>query len=1036
MKNTRLLLTMLFLFIGSVYASAQVITGTVKDNKGEAIIGATVIERGTNNGTTTGAGGKFSLKVAGDKTLEVSYLGMEKQIIPIKGRTTIDVVLEEDATAMDEIVVIGYGTVRKRDLTGAVSSVKQDLIKMTPASNPMEALQGRVAGLDITKTSGQAGQGVNLQLRGNRSITASGNPLFIIDGMPGDYSTLNPNDIESIDVLKDAASTAVYGSAGSNGVIIITTKKGQIGKTSVNFDAYYGFNGWSTLPKMNSGQQWVDTRILARKEGGIWEDEDQADFDKYLQAFQRGEVIDWADALLRTGYVQNYSLSVSGGTQKTQAYFSLNYSKENGQYKNDEYKLYSTNIRINHEVNKWFSAGLHSQISYSNQEKTSSKLDNAMRANPFGKLYKEDGSINEYPVEGNNKQVNLLLNQDRNVYRDNPNKLKLYIQPYIRISPIKGLMLESRLSTDLSYSTANKFIGYGSYQFYDAAGTGALNLPKEQLANYTSASVTNNRGWGYTWENILTYNFNINKDHEFTVTGVATYSDSQSDKSVASAVGITSNEYYWTNMKAAVGNRTVESSYSMGKSMGYVGRLNYSFMSKYLLSASIRYDGNSKLAKDVRWSTFPAVSAGWRISEERFMDFSRGWLDNLKLRAGYGETGAAGISAYDSWAVLDQGLFGLGDMQTTKYTFSKYLSNSRLTWERSKNTNIGLDFSLFNNRIDVSAEYYITNTDGVIWKQNVPIINGGFSATDPFQINKNIAKTKNKGFELSLNTRNIVTKDFMWSSTLTYSVNKEKVVSLGAGAADFITNGDYTLHIGDAIKSYRDYKIAGVWQYGEEADAAAFGRKPGDLKVSVPNMRKVSDGVWEKGYLQEDGSMAYNTYDANTPYAVNADDKQMIGHNTPSWSLGFQNTFTWKAFDLSVYMYARFGQMFYYDPVTWFSSSGGAFPSHFNYWTKTNPSNDFPALDASRDWSKDPYYTALAYVDGSFFKIKNITLGYTLPQRICSKIHISNLRVYATMTNPLVVAKDDMLKNYDPEMNGSLDFPLTKQVVIGLNFSF
>lgn len=1034
LEKMRIWISLVFV-IFSMSLTAQNITGTVKDKEGNPLIGASVLEKETTNGTITDLEGHFSLNVTGKNMIEVSFVGMKSKSFKLNGKTYFDIVLEDDTELMDEVVVIGYGTVKKRDLVGAVSSVKNDIITLTPSANPLESLQGRIAGLDITKSSGQAGSGISMQLRGNRSITASGDPLVIIDGMPGDYSTLNPNDIESIDVLKDAASTAVYGSSGANGVIIITTKKGETGKLNVNFNTYVGFNGWSTLPEMNSGQQWIDTRILAMQEAGTWNGDDEM-FKDAQEAIANGELIDWPDALMQTGSVQNYSISLSGGTQKTQAYFSLNYSDEKGQYTNDEYKIYSSSIRINHKVNKWFEGGVHSQISYTTQEKTYSKLDWALKADPFGTLYKEDGSINEYPVKDNNTLVNLLLNQDRDVYRNNPNKFKLYFQPYFRITPIKGLTWESRLSLSLNYNTNNEFIGYGSYQFYNNAGSGALGGSQEELAQYTSASISNSRGWGYNWENIVTYNFNIANDHSFTLTGVSTYSDSESESSESSVIGIPSNTYYWTNLNAATGTRSVASGYSMGKSFGLVGRLNYSYLGKYLLSASIRYDGNSKLAKDVRWSTFPAVAIGWRISDEDFMQETRNWLSNLKLRIGYGETGTAGIDAYSSWAVPLQGIMGLGDQQLTYSYFPQNLTNTQLTWERSKSTNIGLDLSLFNNRIELVADYYITNTDGVIWKQNVPITNGGYNADNPYQINSNIAKTRNKGLELTLTTRNIQTKDFTWTSTLTYFDNKEKVLSLGENAAEFITNGDYTLSIGSPVKSFRAYNIIGVWQYGEEADAAAFGKLPGDLKVQVPNMKKISDGVWEKSFVQEDGSIQTNTYDANNPYSVNADDQQIIGHESPDWSLGFQNTLTWKCFDLSIYMYMRYGQTFYYDPITWYNSSGGAFPAHFNYWTSTNPSNDFPALNASRDWTNDEYYTSLAYVDGSFFKIKNITLGYTLPANICKKIGIQNFRIYGTITNPFVYAKDDLLKNYDPEMAGALDYPLTKQLVFGVNLSF
>jgi len=1020
--------------VSSVKQAKISIKGKIVDSSGESIIGANVIQKGTSNGTISDLNGNFNLTAPEGAILDISYVGYLKQ--SVKAASNLIITLKQDPKVLDEVVVVGFGTVKKRDLTGAVASVKNDVITLTPTSNPMEALQGRVAGLDITKTSGRAGQGVNIQLRGNRSITASGKPLFIIDGMPGDYDKLNPNDIESIDVLKDASSTAVYGSAGANGVVIITTKKAKEGKLNVNFNSYIGFNGWSTLPEMNTVEQWIGTRHEARIEAGGVVDEENVLEQLAKEALERGEVINWPEALMQTGSTQNYSLSLSGGTEKTQAYFSLNSSKENGQYKNDEYDVLSSTIRLNHNVNKWFSSGLHIQTSYTTQESTSSDLSQAMRANPFGKLYKDDGSLNEYPVVDDNRQVNLLLNQNRDAYRDQKIGYQIYFQPYVRLTPVKGLTLESRLSASIGYSTRNNYIGYGSYQFYDKAGTGILNASKAEQSKYTSASISNSRSWGKTWENILTYNFKVADNHDFTLTGVTTWSDSQSESSYAYADGILTNTYYWTNLGAATGNKSVSSGYSMGKSMGLVGRINYSYLGRYLLSATVRHDANSRLAKDVRWATFPAFSAGWRISDESFMENTRDWLSNLKIRGGYGETGAAGISAYDSWSILSQGIMGLGAEQLTKYNFPQNLTNPALTWERSKNTNIGIDASFFNSRIDLSADYYFTKTDGVIWKQLLPITNGGFTAASYYTINKNIAETKNNGLELALTTRNIQSKDFTWTSTLTFTNSNEEVTSLGEGASEFITNGDYTLHVGDPIKSYRAFEIAGVWQYGEEADAAAFGKKPGDLKVAIPDMKKVSDGVWEKSYVQDDGSILYNTYNAETPYSVNADDKQIIGHSNPDWTLGFQNSFFFKNFDLSVYMYWRHGQMFYYEPITWYSSGGGAFPSHFNYWTSTNPSNDFPALNSSRNWRSDEYYTSLAYVDGSFFKIKNITLGYTMPQNLCKKVGLTNLRLYGTITNPLIYSGNQLLKNYDPEMNGGLDFPSTKQVVFGLNLTF
>ncbi len=1036
------LLLSLFFTLQSVSAQVAVkISGVVKDDSGEPLIGVNVTVKGASVGTITNVDGYYSLE-ANTKSgvLVFTYIGMEKQEVPFSGSGIKNIQMSSSATALNEVVAIGYGTVKKRDLTGAVTAVKSDVITLTPSANPLEALQGRVAGFDITKTSGQAGEGVNMQLRGNRSITASGNPLFIIDGMPGDYSTLNPNDIASIEVLKDASSTAVYGSSGSNGVVIITTKKGQEGKMNVNFNTYMGFNGWSILPKMRSGDGFINTIRLAQQEAGTYTDE--TDFINSINAsvydaYSKGQNIDWAKALMQTGNVENYSLSVSNGTAKNKTYFSMNYSNENGQYTNDNYKVLSTNIRLDNQLNKYIAAGINIQSAYTMQNKTYSKLYNALIASPFGTLYDENGDLNPYPVVGDNKQVNLLLDQDRNVYLNDKNALRLYINPYIRITPLKGLSIESRLNGSLSYSKAHQFTGYGSYQFYDALGTGALNATPDQQKAQVSATITDNNSYNYKWENILTYDFKVANDHAFTLTGVTSYTNNQSESVSSGVNGITSNIYNWTNLGAGTGTKTVSSGYVMSKTLGFIGRLNYSYLGRYLLSASVREDASSVLSKEHRWNTFPAASIGWRISDEKFMESTRNWLDNLKIRIGSGVTGAAGIDPYSSWSLLQQGIVTLAGEKLTSYYYPQTVSNPLLTWERSNNTNFGLDMSLLKNRIDLSVDYYITNTDGVIWTKSLPITNGGYSSTTYFTTSVNLASTKNKGLEVALTTRNIVTKDFTWTTNFTYSTNKEEITSLGDGTQDYVTNGDYTLHVGSPVNSYYNYKILGVWQKGEENDAAVFGLQPGDYKIDIPGLVKTADGEYTKTTQDVDGNNVTTVYNATNKYAIGANDYQIIGHNSPDWTMGFQNTFTYKDFDLSVYMYARYGQMIYYDMLGSYSNSGTTnFPEYFNYWTSTNPSNDFTALNTNRTAKDIQGFYARPYVDGSFFKIKNVTLGYTLPRKLGTALKIQKLRVYGTITNPLIVAKSHLIKDYDPEMNGSLDFPSTKQVVFGLNLTF
>jgi TonB-linked SusC/RagA family outer membrane protein len=495
----------------------------------------------------------------------------------------------------------------------------------------------------------------------------------------------------------------------------------------------------------------------------------------------------------------------------------------------------------------------------------------------------------------------------------------------------------------------------------------------------------------------------------------------------------------------------------MERTIGYIARINYSYMGKYLLSASIRRDGSSALYPTNRWDNFPAASVGWRISDEKFMYNTRDWLDNLKLRIGWGITGNAGIRPYSSVSTVLSTNMSLGGVTTPIYRNSQYLTNPNLRWERSHNTNIGMDVTAFKNRIDLSADYYFTHTPNVIYSVTAPITSGTYTPGVNYLTNINVAETKNRGFELSLNSRNIVTRDFEWTTSLAYNHNHEEIIKLVGGTANNIAvpNTSYALTIGQPVNSFFNYKVDGVWQIGEEADAAVFGKHPGDLKIDVPGMSHVATGVYVK--TAADGTKTYyytsladaQKFDptltaASSKYSYSSKDYETLGHNSPDWSLGIQNQFRYKGFDLTVYAYFRWGQMINYVMPGWYqpnafatnASPSRTFPVYFNYWTPENPSNDFPAMNYQYSSSTITGFSGLTYIDGSFFKIKNITLGYTLPAGTLRRLSIQKFRVYATITNPLIIAKSHLIKDYDPEMNGSLDYPLTKQIVAGLNLTF
>lgn len=1000
----------------------KTVSGTVLDSFGEPVIGANVVVQGTNQGVTTDIDGNFSLtNLSESAILHITFIGYAAQDVPVKGQTQIKVTLLEENDLLDEVVVVGYGVQKKRDLTGAITSIKTDDIVMTPTANPMESLQGKVAGLDITKTSGQAGAGVNMQLRGNRSFDASGTPLFLIDGLPGDYATLNPNDIESIEVLKDASSTAIYGSAGANGVVIITTKSGKEGKTSVNFNSYLGINGWSTTPKMMNANQYVSAKRQAQQTEGIYVD-DQTMLTNInagtYEAYMKGQSIDWADELLKTGFTQNYSLSVSGGSERTKGYMSLNFSDEKGQYANDDYKVYSTTSRLDFKVNKMVSIGTNIQGSYVHQNKPFAKLGDVLAKSPIGSLYDDN---NEYVslINSDKSYINPLIN-DRSNYRNLGQNFKLYINPYIRITPMKGLTWESRVNGSLSYSKSSSFTGIGSYNYYNGGSDWKQN---------TKASISNSRGYSYKWENIVTWNHTFVKDHDITLTGVQSWDHHRNEGSVASGTGISDNNFLWHNLANAQ-TREASSSYSMSKGMAYIARANYSYKGRYLLSASMRWDATSKLAAGHRWSSFPAFSAGWRISDEEFMGQTKDWLDNLKLRISYGETGAAGINAYQSVQNLAQGHYTLGGEYITTYNFSQNVTNPSLTWERSKGTNIGMDANFLNNRININVDYYITKTEGVIWEKKLPVTMGAFNASSQYYTKINLAETLNRGIEIALNTQNIVTNGFTWTSNITYSFNHEEIQKLSGTDNSGVINGDYIYEVGSAIRSYYGFKTDGIWSPSQSEEAAIFSKKPGDIRVSVPGLSRHTDanGVY---YTDKAGTR----YDKDNTWTIGANtlNQQVLGHNSPDWSLGFKNNFQYKNFDLSIYMYMRWGQMIKYNMLTNYDTAVGR---NFAASYLDHVGSYFPTLNSGNPTNNMSEFSSLAYIDGSFWKIKNITLGYTLPKNLLKKAFIEKCRIYGTITNPLIVAKSDLLEDYDPEMNGASDYPLTKQLVFGINLTF
>lgn len=998
MRKLILLFTTAFVLSFSLFAQVRV-EGRIVDQSGEALPGVNVVEDGTNNFAVSDANGNYVLTdVDKNSSLVFSFIGMLKERIKVGNNTRIDVVMQEDAVSLDEVVSIGYGTVRKRDLTGAVQSVKSAEITQIPTGNMMQALQGKVAGLDIVRTSGRATSGVEMTLRGKRSISGSNTPLFIIDGVIGNYEDINPNDVESIEILKDASSTAIYGSAGANGVLIVTTKKGHKGKTTVNVDSYYGVNGFLQFPAVRTGEDYITLRRQANLTTGAW---GEGDVDSKLfsnaewNAIENNQWADWFKLGTRNGALQNHSVSMSGGSENTIAYFSLNYYNEEGILKNDDISKYSFRANVEHQAKKWLKAGLNVNGSFNDQnERKGQYFTRVLSLLPLGTPYNEDGTINPFPLAGDT-QLSPLADMAEDQYVNN--KIALGVNPtaYLQISPVKGLTARSVFSSYLNFSRQGLFKGALSADGY---GDGK-----------NSAQVINGNRCDYKWENIITYDFSLNDVHNIAITGVTSWSKNQSERASILGYNLNWDKYLFYNLGATdMQSRVAGSSFVRTQMMSYAARVNYNYMGRYFLTISNRLDGASILAQGNKWDYFPAAALAWRISDEEFMQgFDN--LDNLKLRLGYGVTGNAGASAY---ATLNFGVSGsnLAFQETPApyYMFSSNLANQILDWEKSYNWNLGIDLNLFKNRVNITMEAYNTDTKDILFQRNLPASTGGYQAGN-YSIWENVCETQNRGLEFELNTINIRNSSFVWSTTLSLATNREKITKFVS--KDPVTNGSTYLVEGYPIESFYDYKYLGIWQLDEAATATLYNRVPGDVKIE--------EVVVDNNYT--------------------TDDRQVLGSPTPKLIFGLSNTFTYKGVDLTLLFDARIGQMMSYGILGWYNPSGeGNGPAIIDYWTPENPEGRFPRPNASyARFANLPLGTnSLFYIDGSYCKLRNVTLGYSLPATFLNKLNISKARIYATASNPLIFTKSKYLKNYDPELGGDDEFPLAKQVVFGINLSF
>ena len=970
------------------------VTGSVSGASGEKLPGVNVVIKGTQRGTATDENGNFQIEASDENSVLIfSFIGHVKQEITIGKRTAINVVLQADDMSLSEIVVVGYGEIKKTDLTGAVASIQtKDITRANPVM-ASKALQGQVAGATVTKSSNKPGAPYNITIRGENTINNSTEPLVVIDGlMGGNLNNLNPNDIQSMDVLKDASSTAIYGSRGANGVIIVTTKKGLSGKPRVSYDAYAGYKVPAHLPKLMTAQEFYKNtytdRILEGAVGALFSAAE-------MDIINSGKSTDWVDLITDPAMQMSHNISVSGGTEKTTYRFSGGYLNENGNVLYTGYKRYNLNAGLDSKLGEHFKVGFTSYATYSSQNVGSQEsLRGAYRARPSGVPYYADianpSENQDVNVNGlaiwmgiNDKQVpNPLADVDPINSKLQTNTQSVMGNAYVEYMPLKGLSIRSSLSASFSSDRIGDFRGTWS---------------KSQIGNKPRAQYDNKTQGNYTLDNIISYNGGFGK-HKFGVTALQSTFYQRNEAYMTAVNNLPYNSDWYALNTGTI--TSISSSLVERSLLSFMGRVNYSYNDKYLLTVTGRSDGASQLSEGNKWAFFPSVALAWRLGDEAFIS-DLNVFSNLKLRLSYGQVGNSTVSPYSTQA----GLLNTGyDFDgTPAYGFAPLnLANKNLKWERSKEYNVGLDFGFFKNRIAASLELYNRKTVDLILNQKIPNING-FS-----QQIANVGQIENKGIELTLNTVNISKGPFSWNSTFSFTRNRNKLLQL-YGDGQQVDKGN-KLFVGKPLRSNFDYEFDGIWQTADKDLAAKYKQVPGSVRVVDQN----NDGL-------------ISSTDA-------IDDRVVLGSAMPNWILGVTNRFNYKSFDFSFFLYYRNGVQYYNSSLSGtFGEIGGIRYNklaELDYWRSDNPSNTYFGVAAA-----NPYRNAINYQDASFLRISDLTLGYTLPSSLLSRLKMSNARFYGQVTNPFVFSK---FTGFDPEFNSAIyqdDVP-SMAYTVGVNISF
>lgn len=1007
----RIALTVLALCICQWLSAQDITIRGIVSADGEPLIGATVLVQGTTNGTITEIDGSYSISAPTDATLLFSYVGYEPQEVPIGGRTSLDVELSS-SLVLEEVVVVGYGTMERANVTGSIVTVDVEELEKVPVPNVVEGLRAQVPGLRVTRGSGQPGSGITFKIRGTNSlgaaagdIDATNTPIIVVDGVPivgGNLAELNPDDIASINILKDAAAASIYGSSGANGAVLITTKSGVAGQSRISVSASTGFVDIANKIPMMNGGQYIQYRIDSEKAVGVTDPTinslvDPSEVANYIA----GRDVDWQDQLLRTGMQNRIGVSASGGNDKLRYYLNGDLYSEEGIITRSDYDRFSIRFNGDFSATDWLDIGARVQLSKSFADETANAITEfngggfapffpISTNTPLGDIYNDDGTFTKF-IRDDRFQINPLHRYNESII--DRYVTRSYINPYVKVKILDGL----------SY-TLNTY-AEDREEFYGRFWSSNYND-----GDPSEAQITESKGITYLVDNILSFDKRFG-NHQFNATAVYGFQEYDYQQSNTIAEHIPTDLLGYNAIGYAVDeNIRYDWSRDDWGRVYLVGRLGYTYDDRYSLTLTMRRDGSSRFGPNNRWGNFPSASVAWNIHNEGFFNRT-GSVNFLKLRLSYGELGNDRFPTYYYRAGTNNVQVNAGtDPDTGEpilfngFGLASNASNPDLKWESSKQVNIGLDLGLFDSRLNATVDLYQTNTtDLLLFESIIGVVNNGFT-----QYPSNVGETVSKGIDIGLRANLVRGQDFNWDISANWAKDVNEIVRLSSTEVDAdgnpINNPANGWFIGEDIREIYDYDVTGVWQIGEEDMAQSFGNfVPGD-----PKIRDVDgDGV------------------------ITPDDRTFIGNPTPSWYGGINNIFSYKGLELSVLIEAVQGVTRVNNFIGGYTGRGNQLA--INYWTPDNPSTAFPRIGAGGPMSGGLFANAIKVQDASFISLRNVSLGYRLPNALLDKLPISNVSVYIRGNN--LKYWTDYTLAFSPE-SGVGSYPITRTWIFGTKITF